>query len=88
MTDYPVMTHVHTIQQSSLHPPFLTDYLEAAVLVDLSDVSGAEPPLAVAVYEEILLVLGVPLVVSHRDIGSTDQDLPSGMWLVSAAVAT
>lgn len=67
---------------------FLTDDLQAAVIMDLPDVSGAEPPLAVAVHGEILLLLVFALVVSHRDIGAADQNLPSGIWPVHAVVST
>lgn len=67
---------------------FLTDDLEAAVVTDLSDVSGAEPPLAVPVHSEILPLHVFTLVVAHGDVGPTDQDLPSGMWPVRAVVAT
>lgn len=56
--------------------------------MDLADVSGAEPPLAVAVHGEILLLLVFALVVTHRDVGAADQNLPSGMWPVRAAVPT
>lgn len=67
---------------------FLTDDLEAAVVMDLSDVSGAEPPLAVPVHGEILLLLVFALVVAHRDVRAADQNLPSGMRPVRAVVAT
>lgn len=67
---------------------FLTDDLQAAVVMDLPDVSGAEPPLAVPVHGEILLLLVFALVVSHRDIGAADQNLPSGIWPVHAVVST
>lgn len=56
--------------------------------MDLSDVSRAEPPLAVAVHGEILLLLVVALVVAHRDVGAADQNLASWMRFVGAAVAT
>lgn len=80
-------THV-TIQPPSLHPPFLTNYLEASVFVKLSDVSCAEPPLAVFVYKEIFLVFRLVLVVPHGYVGSADQNLSSRMRLVSATVTT
>lgn len=67
---------------------FLTDDLQAAVVMDLPDVSGAEPPLAVPVHGEILLLLVFALVVAHRDIGAADQNLPSGIWPVHAVVST
>lgn len=71
-------------------PPlfFRTDDLEAAVVMDLSNVSCAEPPLAVPVHSEILLLLAFTLVVAHGDVRAADQNLPSGMWPVCAVVAT
>lgn len=56
--------------------------------MDLPDVSGAEPPLAVPVHGKILLLLVFALVVAHRDIGAADQNLPSGIWPVRAVVST
>ncbi len=86
---YILYTSAHfSIWPSSLHPPFLTNYLEAPVFVKLSNVSRAEPPLAVLIYKEILLVFCLVLVVSHGYVGSTNQNLPSWVWPVSAAVTT
>lgn len=56
--------------------------------MDLADVSGAEPPLAVPVHGEILLLLVFAFVVAHRNVGAADQNLPSGMRPVRAVVAT
>lgn len=66
----------------------LTYYLQAAVLVNLPDVPRAEPPLSVLILQEILLLLGLAPVIPHGDVGPANQDLSSGMWLVSAAVPT
>lgn len=76
---------MHAHQPASV---FLTNYLEASVFVNLSHISCAEPPLAILIYKEILLVFGLALVVSQCNIGSTDQNLSSGMWLVGATVTT
>lgn len=67
---------------------FLTNYLQAAILLDLADVSRAEPPLSILILEEIFLLPGLAPVIPHSDVGSANQDLSSRMWLVSAAVPT
>lgn len=77
-----------TIPPPPLHPPFLTNYLEASVFVKLSDVSCAEPPLAVFIYKEIFSGFCLVLVVSHGYAGSTNQNLSSWMRLVGATVTT
>lgn len=66
-------------------PPSLTNYLETSIFVNLSNISCAEPPLAILVFEEILAFC---LVVSHCNVDSTHQNLSSRMWLVGAAVTT
>lgn len=66
--------------------PFLTDYLQAPVLVKLPDVSRAEPPLAVLIHKEVVLVFRLHLVVSHGHVGSADQNLSPRMRLVCAAI--
>jgi len=74
-----------------------THDLKTAVGVNLSDVSGAEPSLALVVGEEVLvfallvfalLVFALLPVVTHGDVGPANQDLASGVGLVSAGVAT
>lgn len=66
----------------------LTDDLEASVGVNLSNVSGAEPPLAVLVHKKVIAVLGLTFVVAHRYIGPADQNLSPRVGLVSAVVTT
>ena len=64
-----------------------THNLEAAVGVNLSHVPRAEPPLTALVHEEVLIVALTP-VVTHGDVGPTDQHLPPGVWFVLFGVAT
>lgn len=90
---YPTMTDnlLPSIEPAKhAHQPasvFLTNDLEAAVFMNFSHISCAEPPLAILIYKEIL-VFGLALVVTLCNIGSTDQNLSSGMWLVTATVTT
>lgn len=51
----------------------LTDDLDAAVVVQLADVPGAEPAPAAGVYE-LLAALGLVLVVPLRHTVATDHD--------------
>lgn len=67
---------------------FLTNDLEAAVFVKLSNVSGAEPPLLVLIYKVVLLAFCLPVVVTHGHVGSSDENLSSWMRLVSASITT
>lgn len=64
----------------------LTDDLEASVRVELPDVSGAEPPLAVPVHEEVVAVLALAFVVAHGHVGAADQDFPPRVGPVCAVV--
>lgn len=66
----------------------LTDDLEASVGMELSDVSGAEPPLAVLIHEEVVAVLELVFVVTHGYVGTANQDFPPWVGLVCAVVAT
>lgn len=66
----------------------LTDNLQTAVSMKLSNVSGAEPSLAFLIHEEVLTVLVFVLVVTHCYIWPTDQNLPSRTGPVCAAIAT
>lgn len=66
----------------------LTDDLEASVGVELPNVSGAEPPLAVLIHEEVVAVLDFVFVVTHGYVGTADQDFPPWVGLVCAVVAT
>lgn len=63
-----------------------THYLQAAVGVDLSNVSSAEPPLTCFVHK-ILLVHVLLLVVAEGDVGTANQNFSSGVRLVFAGVA-
>lgn len=65
-----------------------TDDLKASVRVDLPDVPGAEPSLAVLVHVKVLTVPGLLLVVTHRYIRATDHNFPPWVGLVRAVVST
>lgn len=78
--------HHHTHHTQARGP--LTDDLEASVRVELSDVSGAEPSLAVLIHKEVFTVLGLVFVVTHCYVGTADQDFPPRVGLVRAVVTT
>lgn len=65
-----------------------TDDLKASVRVDLPDVPGAEPSLAVLVHVKVLAVPGLLLVVTHRYIRAADHNFPPWVGLVRAVVST
>lgn len=64
-----------------------THYLQAAVRMDLSNVSSAEPPLTCFVHK-IVLVHVLLLVITQGDVGTANQNFSPGVWLVFAGVAT
>lgn len=66
----------------------LTDDLEASVRVELSDVSGAEPSLPSLIHKKVVTVFAFTLEVTHRYVGSADQNLSPWVWLVCAVVTT
>lgn len=68
----------------SLH----TDNLEAAIRVKLSDVSGAEPTLAVRIHKEVLSVLLLVFIVTHCDVGTANHNLSSWVWFIGAEITT
>ncbi len=57
-------------------------------MVKFSDVSGAEPALAVRIHKEVLSVLLLVFIVTHGDIGTTNQNLSSWVWFICAEVTT
>ena len=64
-----------------------THNLQTAICMNLSHISGAEPPLTVLIHKKVLVVAVLP-VVTHGYIGAADQDLASWVWLVFLGVAT
>lgn len=56
--------------------------------MEFSNVSSAEPSLAVLVHKEVVLDLAFAFVVTHCDIGPTNQNFPSWVGLVCAVVTT
>lgn len=76
-------THSLTLVRGSL-----TDDLEASVMVELSNVSGTEPPLAVRIHKKVVTVLGIIFVVAHRYIGAANQNFPPWVGLVRTVVTT
>ena len=56
--------------------------------MELPDVSGAEPSLALLIHEEVIAVLGFVFVVTHGYIGPADQDLSPRVGLIGAEVTT
>lgn len=66
----------------------LTDDLEASVRVELSNVSSAEPSLASLIHKKVVTVFAFALEVTHRYVGTADQNLPPWVWLVCAVVTT
>lgn len=64
----------------------LTNDLEAAVRVELSDIPGAEPPLASLVHEKVLADCVLAFVIAHRYIGAADEDFSPRVGLVCAVI--
>lgn len=56
--------------------------------MELSDVPGAEPPLASLVHEKVVAGRVLVFVVAHGDVGAADEDLPPGVGLVCAVITT
>lgn len=63
-----------------------THDLQTAVRMNLSNVSGAEPPLTRFVHK-VFVAHVLLLVVAHGDIGAADQNFSSWVWLVFPCVA-
>lgn len=66
----------------------LTNDLEAAVGVELSDIPGAEPSLASLVHEKVVADCVLVFVIAHRYIGAADEDFSPGIGLVCAVITT
>lgn len=90
---FAVFTREHVLSSkretnAALPRQHLTDNLEAAVGMKLSDVPGAEPPLSSLVHEKVVAVLVLVLVIAHRYVGAADEDFSSGVGLVCAVITT
>ena len=82
----PVKGHVRSLGAGTTQ--FIhTHYLEATVRVDFPHVTRAEPPLASLIHKEVLIAVLMP-VVTHGDVGPTNQHLPPRVWRVLFGVAT
>lgn len=57
-------------------------------MVDLSNVSGTEPSLAARIHKKVVPVLSFIFVVTHRYIGTANQNFPPWVGLVCAVVTT
>lgn len=79
--------HTHMLINWPTHL-FLTYYLKAPVFVKLSYVSRAEPPLAILIHKEVVLVFRFTLVVSHCYVWSTNHNLSSRTGLVCTTITT
>lgn len=64
-----------------------THYLQTAIRMNLSYISGAEPPLTLFVLEKVIIVAFVP-EVTRGDVGSANEDLPSWVWCILCCVTT
>lgn len=56
--------------------------------MELSNVSGTEPPLAVLIDKKVVAVLDFVFVVTHCYIGTANQNFPPWVGLVCAVVTT
>lgn len=66
----------------------LTDDLETSVAVELANVSGAEPPLAILIDKKVIADFIFFFVITHCYIGATNQNFPPWVGLVCAVVTT
>lgn len=64
-----------------------THYLQTAIRVKLSDISGAEPPLTLVILEKVVIV-PVVFKVTHGHIGSAYKNLSSRVWRIFCGVPT